>query len=102
MDGEELTPEHYVRNPRLTIGALGTGAIRLARASGEPGIAQGFEKALSATQLTGVPCWSRSALPASTRLHYRRACIPFTSSQITATRVAKQQRAEAGIPRRGP
>jgi hypothetical protein len=47
-----------VRVPRLTIGALGRGAIRLAAASEVLGLTEGTEKALAAMQLFDVPCWS--------------------------------------------
>jgi DNA primase len=55
-----------IEHPRLTIGALGTGAIRLAPTKGELGLAEGFEKALAAFQLSGVPCWSSVG---ASRLH---------------------------------
>jgi putative DNA primase/helicase len=47
-----------VRLPRMTIGALGWGAIRLAAATDVLGIAEGTEKGLAAMQLFNVPCWS--------------------------------------------
>lgn len=47
-----------VRIPRLTIGALGWGAVRLAAAGAVLGLAEGTEKALAAMQLFDVPCWS--------------------------------------------
>jgi hypothetical protein len=47
-----------VHVPRLTIGALGWGAIRLAAATDVLGLAEGTEKALAAMQLFGVPCWA--------------------------------------------
>jgi hypothetical protein len=47
-----------VRIPRKTVGALGSGAIRLAAAGNELGLAEGVEKGLAAMQLFGVPCWS--------------------------------------------
>jgi putative DNA primase/helicase len=60
-----------VRLPRMTIGALGWGAVRLAAATEVLGIAEGTEKALAAMQLFEVPCWS--SLGAS-RMH--RLWIP--------------------------
>jgi putative DNA primase/helicase len=66
-----------VRIPRQTIGALGWGAIRLAAATDELGLAEGTEKALAAMQLFGVPCWS--TLGAS-RMH--RVCVPDTVSTL--------------------
>jgi hypothetical protein len=68
-DGRKVSLER----PRLTTGTLGTGAIRLAAASYVLGIAEGFEKALAATQLTGVPCWSSVG---AGRLH--RITLPNT------------------------
>jgi putative DNA primase/helicase len=47
-----------VSAPRLTVGRLGTGAVRLAAAGEVLGLAEGIETALSATQLSGVPCWA--------------------------------------------
>jgi hypothetical protein len=44
--------------PRLTFGAMGTGAIRLAPCSDVLGLAEGCETALSAMELTGIPTWS--------------------------------------------
>jgi hypothetical protein len=59
-----------VHVPRLTIGALGRGAIRLAAATNALGLAEGTEKALAAMQITGVPCWASMG----TRMH--RVWIP--------------------------
>jgi hypothetical protein len=59
-----------------TFGRPGDGAVQLSAPSdGELGLAEGIETALSATQLTGVPCWATIgakrlgviALPASVR-----------------------------------
>jgi len=47
-----------VRLPRMTIGALGWGVVRLAAATDVLGLAEGTEKALAAMELFGVPCWS--------------------------------------------
>jgi hypothetical protein len=59
-----------VHVPRLTIGALGWGAIRLAAATDALGLAEGTEKALAAMQLFRVPCWATLG----TRMH--RVWIP--------------------------
>jgi putative DNA primase/helicase len=47
-----------VATPRISTGALGAGAVRLAKATEVLGIAEGVETALSAMQLTGVPAWA--------------------------------------------
>ncbi|HUS96839.1 MAG TPA: toprim domain-containing protein [Hyphomicrobiaceae bacterium] len=44
--------------PRVTVGKLGTGAVRLAAADTELGLAEGTETALAAMELSGVPCWA--------------------------------------------
>lgn len=43
--------------PRITTGALGTGAVRLGPASAALGLAEGVETGLSAMQIAGVPVW---------------------------------------------
>jgi len=61
--------------PRITTGALGAGAVRLAKAGDVLGIAEGTETALAAMQLAGVPMWAclgasrmqRVAIPAGVR-----------------------------------
>jgi hypothetical protein len=60
-----------VRLPRKTTGALGAGAVRLAAAGDVLGLAEGVETALSAMQLSGVPCW---ACLGAARMH--RVWIP--------------------------
>jgi DNA primase len=57
--------------PRITQGALGYGAARFAKATDVLGLAEGTEDALSAMQLTGVPCWA--SLGAA---RMPRVCIP--------------------------
>jgi putative DNA primase/helicase len=44
--------------PRRTVGAIGCGAVRLAAAADVLGLSEGWEKALAAMQLFGVPCWA--------------------------------------------
>lgn len=44
--------------PRLTIGPMGTGAVRLAEAGYTLGLAEGVETALSAIALTALPTWA--------------------------------------------
>jgi hypothetical protein len=47
-----------VATPRLTVGRLGHGAIRLGPAGDVLGLAEGMETAASAMELSGVPCWA--------------------------------------------
>ena len=53
-DGQKAS----VATPRLTVGRLGGGAVRLGEAGDVLGLAEGVESALSAQQLAGVPCWA--------------------------------------------
>jgi putative DNA primase/helicase len=61
--------------PRITTGALGAGAVWLAKTTEVLGLAEGIETALLAMQLSGVPCWAslgggrmaRVAIPDSVR-----------------------------------
>ena len=68
-----------VRIPRKTTGALGWGAVRLAAAGAELGLAEGTEKGLAAMQLFSVPCWS--ALGAG-RMHRVRVPDDVTTLHI--------------------
>jgi phage/plasmid primase-like uncharacterized protein len=63
--------------PRKTTGALGLGAVRLGPAGDMLGIAEGIESALSAQQLSGVPCW---ACIGAGRMH--RVAIPDTVREL--------------------
>lgn len=47
-----------VPKPKVSLGLLGTAAIRLAPATEELGLAEGIEDALSATQWFGTPTWA--------------------------------------------
>lgn len=47
-----------VSDPKLTLGQLGNGAVRLAAATEQLGLAEGLETGLSAVQLYGVPVWA--------------------------------------------
>jgi putative DNA primase/helicase len=48
----------HVGKPKLALGTLGTGAVRLAPAKSRIGLAEGIETALSAMQLFDVPTWA--------------------------------------------
>jgi putative DNA primase/helicase len=66
-----------VRIPRRTVGALGWGAIRLAAADDMLGLAEGWEKALAAFQLFGIPTWSTLG---AGRMH--RVRVPDTVQEL--------------------
>ena len=61
--------------PKMALGPLGAGAVRLAKAGRVIGLAEGIETALSAMEITGTPCWaalsatrlSRVAMPPGVR-----------------------------------
>ena len=48
-----------VLTPKMALGSLGAGAVRLAKAGRVLGLAEGIEDALSAMQLCGLPCSRR-------------------------------------------
>jgi putative DNA primase/helicase len=66
-----------VARPRTTTGALGAGAVRLAKATDVLGLAEGIETALSAMQLCGVPTW---ACLGASRMH--RVAVPDTVREL--------------------
>ena len=47
-----------VRQPKMTLAPLGTGAVRLGEATDTLGLAEGVETGLSAMELLGVPVWA--------------------------------------------
>lgn len=57
-----LDPEDVLRKPipkpKVSLGLIGTAAIRLAPASDELGLAEGIEDALSAMEWFGTPTWA--------------------------------------------
>jgi hypothetical protein len=66
------------RDIRHNAGSFGSGAVRLADSTdGELGLAEGVETALSATQLTGIPCWATLGAPRMSAVH-----IPHTVKRV--------------------
>ncbi len=47
-----------VSTPKMALGPLGAGAVRLAKAGSLLGLAEGIEDALAAMQLCDLPCWA--------------------------------------------
>ena len=47
-----------VSKPKMALGPIGNGAVRLAKADTELGLAEGVETALSAMQIFDTPCWA--------------------------------------------
>ena len=47
-----------VSSPKMALGSMGNGAVRLGRADKVLGLAEGIETALSATQLFKIPTWA--------------------------------------------
>ncbi len=47
-----------VSTPKMALGPLGAGAVRLAKAGRVLGLAEGIEDALAAMQLCDLPCWA--------------------------------------------
>jgi len=100
-----LTPEARraaIAVPRITTGALGYGAVRLAKAIDVLGLAEGVESAFSAMQLSGLPCWASLG---ATRM--QRVAIPSSVRELhifgdndDAGRTAAEQTAAANKGRR--
>jgi hypothetical protein len=63
--------------PRITVGALGLGAVRLAKAGEVLGLAEGVESGLSAMQINGIPTW---CCLGAARMH--RVAIPATIREL--------------------
>lgn len=59
LDRPDASGANGVVPPRkAALGALASGAVRLAPPASRLGLAEGIENALSATLLTGIPCWA--------------------------------------------
>lgn len=54
----DLTRKAGVQSPKMALGPLGDGAVHLGSSGDALGLAEGIETALSAMQLSGVPCWA--------------------------------------------
>ena len=52
------TAKASVRDPRMSLGAVAGGAVRLARANGRLAVSEGIETGLSILQATGIPTWA--------------------------------------------
>ena len=52
------TAQANVSSPKMALGPLGRGAVRLAEGGPVLGLAEGIESALSAMQLFNAPCWA--------------------------------------------
>lgn len=71
------TRKAQVHTPKMALGPIGDGAVRLAAAGARLGLAEGIETALSAMQLFGIPCWA--ALGA----RMDKVVVPFTVEEVT-------------------
>lgn len=80
-----------VAAPRLSLGPLKGGAIRLAEEETHLGLAEGIEDALSAMQLFGLPCWS--AIDAG-----KLAAVELPFGVDTVTIFADQDPARDNLP----
>ncbi|NVN88600.1 MAG: toprim domain-containing protein [Rhodopseudomonas sp.] len=93
MIRDDGTDKISIGIPRMTIGALGTGAVRLAAATDVVGLAEGVETGLSAMQLFQIPVWCALG---GTRMH--RVAIPesvrdlivFADNDATGRRYAER------------
>lgn len=81
-----------ISQPKLSLGPIGCGAVRLARAAPVLGLAEGIETGLAAMQLFEVPVWcalgsrlSRIALPSKVR-----HIIIFADSGSTGLQAAEK------------
>ncbi len=52
------TAKASVREPRMSLGPVAGGAVRLARANGRLAVSEGIETGLSILQATGIPTWA--------------------------------------------
>ena len=52
------TAKASVRDPRMSLGPVSGGTVRLARANGRLAVSEGIETGLSILQATGVPTWA--------------------------------------------
>jgi phage/plasmid primase-like uncharacterized protein len=52
------TAKAGVSEPRMSLGPVAGGAVRLARANGRVALSEGIETGLSVLQATGIPTWA--------------------------------------------
>src|SRR5207244_2670964 len=85
--------------PKMALGPVGGGAVRLAPITedGKVAVAEGIETALSYTQLTGRPCWSGVAAVGIEHLilpdAVRFVCIAVDNDEpgkLAATKAARR------------
>ena len=55
---DEFGGKAAISPPKMALGPLGAGAVRLAKAGRMVGLAEGIEDALAAMQLCNLPCWA--------------------------------------------
>ena len=57
------TAKAGVREPKMSLGPVAGGAVRLAKANGRLAISEGIETGLSILQATGIPTWAALSAP---------------------------------------
>ena len=57
------TAKASVSDPRMSLGPVAGGAVRLAKANGRVAVSEGIETGLSVLQATGIPTWAALSAP---------------------------------------